>query len=285
MDNAVVALVGWGVTLALAGQSVARWVSLRQLSSLPRCMAGRLKAGRFLIAGKALLPEGVRHESPLGAVPCVWVRFRVGKRTSGLEVRNGSFHKSSGYATAERGESSSPFWLQDESGRVEVDPSKASVESPATKSWYPGEGSWTWGSDLVGKRPAATRVTEELVPAGAQILVVAQIPASNAEEDGQIRRRLAALKANQPELLARFDADGDGAIDPQEWDRARAEVRAEVARDGGAAPRLSALGKDAPVRIWVGTRDEVLAGLRNAGLGWGALALLAGVAAWFASLQ
>lgn len=44
----------------------------------------------------------------------------------------------------------------------------------------------------------------------------------------ELRDALAALKSNSVELLARFDADGDGKIDEEEWERAREILKGEV---------------------------------------------------------
>lgn len=83
------------------------------------------------------------------------------------------------------------------------------------------------------------RYTERLLGPGEVIHAAGWFRTRNHEqrfdETADVRELLAGWKRDRRELLARFDADGDGRIDAQEWEQARRtaleQVRAEqVAR-------------------------------------------------------
>ena len=70
----------------------------------------------------------------------------------------------------------------------------------------------------------------------------------------QVRDLLAHWKANHPELLERFDLDGDGAIDLREWELARAQAKREVRRlqaEVLAAPELHVMRRPEGGRLFL----------------------------------
>jgi hypothetical protein len=76
---------------------------------------------------------------------------------------------------------------------------------------------------------------EEIIVENAQLSVLGDLRTSstsvtNALED-EVAAKLVAWKADQATLLARFDANHDGRIDPTEWEQARAAARTEVEQD------------------------------------------------------
>ena len=70
----------------------------------------------------------------------------------------------------------------------------------------------------------------------------------------EVRELLATWKRGQPALKARFDVDGDGSIDLDEWERVRDAARAEIETlraTQAAEPGLTVLGRPADGRPYV----------------------------------
>jgi hypothetical protein len=63
-------------------------------------------------------------------------------------------------------------------------------------------------------------------------------PDSRLDERALVKRATDILRAwkQNPEQLAKFDSNGDGKIDAQEWETARTSAREEAAEDLGLSP-------------------------------------------------
>ncbi len=59
---------------------------------------------------------------------------------------------------------------------------------------------------------------------------------ANPTTQVELAQVLAEWKQDQPALLQRFDQDGDGRIDPVEWEAARQEARRTVTQRGAERP-------------------------------------------------
>ncbi len=166
--------------------------------------------------------------APLSGRPCVWWDFRI-------SIRETDSRGNSKWSQLESATSVTPFALADLDGKCLVGPVGAEVTPTDTDTWYgdtprpvagPPQHGW------IGSLEHTYRYTERLIAPGAHLSVLGELR-SHAEErevDGDARSRLATWKADQPQLLARFDADRDGRIDAQEWEAARAAAQAAAQR-------------------------------------------------------
>ncbi len=170
------------------------------------------------------------HLAPLSGTPCCWYRYQVERRAS------------KGWRRVEGGSSEAPFLLEDDTGRCLVDPAGAEVHAAHRRVWYgsdrhPGRPPAAGGGTLarIGRllnteiggeryRFAESRILE------GEALYVAGLFKSEDDLDRADARQRAALellrewKGDQAALLKRFDTDGDGRIDADEWERARDEA-------------------------------------------------------------
>ena len=95
---------------------------------------------------------------------------------------------------------------------------------------------------------------------------------------------LAGWKTDADELMRRFDADGDGRVDADEWEKAREAAQALVEEQVTAAamkPDVDVLmkpGKDHPFILSTKSQDELTKAYRWKALG-GLVLFLAGLAA------
>jgi hypothetical protein len=166
--------------------------------------------------------------APLSGRPCVWWDFRI-------SIKETDSRGNSRWSQLESATSVAPFALADLDGKCLVGPVGAEVTPTNTDTWYgdtprpvagPPQLGW------VGSLDHTYRYTERLIAPGTRLSVLGELRshAEDREVDGDARSMLATWKADQPQLLARFDADHDGRIDAQEWEAARVAAHAEAER-------------------------------------------------------
>lgn len=163
--------------------------------------------GYVELHGQGSDADGFTLVAPLSGLPCIWYRYV-------LERRQGN-----SWVPSDSGESSDLMLLDDGSGKCLLDPEGAEVHSRHYRMW--GDGS--------------ARKKEWLIQAGDSLYVIGEhVTLGGAHTDLDFRADLSALlsewKQDKAELLRRFDADGDGEIDLQEWNKARTEAEKEVSR-------------------------------------------------------
>ncbi|UXY14886.1 E3 ubiquitin ligase family protein [Chitiniphilus purpureus] len=203
----------WQTCLGLlALLCLASWHTTRRrylaIANTPEANIGSASQGYARLGGRAQPLDGVPLVSPLGNA-CVWYRCVTEATRS-----------SNRWETVEVLESEYSFLLDDGSGSCIVDPDGAlldpgephEVHSPELRrrEW------WIFpGQPLEALGEFATQHTDR--SAGAQ--------------RASIAGRLADWKHDRRALLSRFDRDGNGEIDLQEWEHARLAAQTEIQRE------------------------------------------------------
>lgn len=240
--------------------------------------------------------------APLTHTPCVWYRYRIEREEHGS--------KGSQWETVESGSSEHWFVLDDRSGFCHVDPRGADV-TPNTRQVWKGTSQRPLNSGAPHTSPLAAlfdnlpfsiglgereyRYTEWRIHTGEWLYALGEFktvhaPSSEQRTQEQMKNLLNDWKQNRDELLARFDRNGDGEIDLQEWEDARREAertaRAQVLQTVGAPP-LNVLtrptNRQQPYLIAATDPEQLARRLR-----WKAFASLIiglGLAAFLAHLQ
>lgn len=151
--------------------------------------------------------------SPLTQTPCVWFRYWVYVRDHNNAWRLAD------YLSSEQ-----PFELEDLTGRCEVDPTHAEV--------------------MMAERHSKTqhdhRYIELLIREGKPLYVLGELETITAQTAAQkINREVSELLADwkkvPDKLKKRFDFNGDGEIDMEEWAHAREAAAHEVLFRNGLA--------------------------------------------------
>lgn len=167
--------------------------------------------------------------APLTKTACVWYRFKI-------EREKHSSRSGSHWSEVESGRSETPFIFNDETGECLVDPRRAEVTPVLKKVWY-GTSKWPGIQDrqgffgeLIGKR---YRYTEERIEDGDVYILgwFDTLRSTDTSLSEELSGLLRSWKQDRPELLSRFDANGDGRIDENEWQRARQTARRQLIED------------------------------------------------------
>jgi hypothetical protein len=191
----------------------------RMIENLPSSRVRSVAMGLAELVGRVRQRTPVR--APLSGTLCSYFRYTIEKETGGKNRR---------WEVVERGESSEPFWLEDDTGRILVQPAGA---DPILRTAFRetrrhgGVFSTRW------------RYTEQRLVDGQRIYVLGTVGrARDAARERQeaLAGRLRDLKRDADRLRA-FDADADGRIDGAEWGAAVASVKDDLLRDSLERPR------------------------------------------------
>lgn len=195
----------------LAAASAFAWVSVyrrqRAISDTPTSTINGAAQGYVELHGSAEQPTGSEIRSPLTSLPCVWYKFVTEER------------RDNKWRVVNRGESDASFALQDETGRCVIDPEHAEVRTKHKQRWTRGD----------------YRYTEYLLLPKDRLYAIGEFATVNpVETRADTRQEVGALladwKTDKASLHERFDLDGDGELNDQEWTLARAEAKRQVGR-------------------------------------------------------
>lgn len=231
---------------------------LRLIVDTPTARVRSAPQGYVELQGRAAALHGP-VQARLTKTPCCWFRWRIEQhRRSG---------KSSSWVTIERGDAGRALLLDDGTGEAEIHPDGALLHLRHRQRWYgphPDRGHGGQNAVLAFfERQRRYRLTEERIHEGEPLYVLGRLetPRRGPRERAALTRTLLARWKRDPERMRRFDRDGDGAVDLDEWDRARRQAtrlaeHAE-AKLGAEPPRPRLTAGAEPGRPFViSTEDE-----------------------------
>lgn len=279
----------WVVAALLILGGFALWFSslrrIRRLRDTPTARIRSAAQGVVELVGRVRPLPGEHLVSPMSGQPAVWWDCTVARRDENTSGRR----RWSAFAQRR---SDAAFLLDDGTGACVVQPEGAEVTAQV-RIWYgptpwprsgpPGQ-RWAWLGD------APYRYTEKLLPTGQAVYVLGEFRTRRDSDDDHPRAALADLlaqwKQDPARLRERFDRNGDGQIDRDEWETARTAARAEV--DAQRAERAEQPAVDAIARpedgssflLSVLTERQMMTRARwmailGLGMGLGGLALVA----------
>ena len=204
---------GWVACLALiAAISLCAWMSAlwrrRAITDTPTSRIASAAQGYVELSGSGRPLDHPPLLSHLTCLPCLWYRFHVEERTG-----------SNKWKTVESGESDVPFIIDDGSGRCVVDVEGAEILTRHKETWTRGNYRNTEWKLLINDRIHALGEFKTLGGGSVDL---------DARRD--MNELLAEWKKDRAALLKRFDLDGDGELNMQEWGLARQAARREVSR-------------------------------------------------------
>ncbi|SHJ45461.1 E3 Ubiquitin ligase [Malonomonas rubra DSM 5091] len=189
----------------------------RQIENTPTSKARSIAMGMVEVKGRAIRQYALI--SPMSQIPCVFYRLTKFRR------ENNQWQ-----VTSSSTSDSVPFLLEDDTGKVEIDPAGCRV-SAGTK--YEGRPGTTGMFDMHHPADSDEKWVEEVVIEGTLLYVLGFASVKRSNEPTMAQKKVEALRElkRNPQAIEQFDADGDGRISEQEWDSARQAVADKVLRE------------------------------------------------------
>lgn len=228
---------GWLASLAtMACVSVLAWLSalsrLRAVRDTPTSKIASAAQGYVELIGRGRQVKDAPLLSKFTALPCLWYRYTVKRRTSNNK-----------WETIDSGESQDCFLLRDETGVCLVDPDEAEIVTKHRDQWYKD-----------GYHYTEWKLIEQ-----DYLYVIGQFRTqggSNLEFDtrAELNALLTEWKRDKPSLHARFDLDNNGELDIREWMLARSAAKREVTkklREAQAQPDIHIIGRSRDGKLFL----------------------------------
>lgn len=234
----------WTLTIGVAAVGGAvfslRWIKLaRLIEDMPTSRVRSAAQGYVELTGRGLPLRGAATPAPLSQRPCVWWRYRITRREQTGKNRRDEWR------VVASGQSREPFLLDDGTGQCLVQTEGAEIVPGESTTWF---GDTPWPSEPMGRGRSGSReyrYVEERIYEHELVYALGNFR-SHGPQDGTDLQALAnelllEWKDDQAQLIARFDADGDGRIDLEEWEAARAEARRAVEQAARERPAVETL--------------------------------------------
>ncbi len=185
----------------------------RLIEDIPTSKIRSVAMGFVEIKGNAR--QKMPLKSPLTFADCVYYKFLVEKERTGSKGRRY-------WVTVNEGSSTEYFYLEDETGKILVDPLDAEIILPYDYRYIEGE----FGLLTAGR----TRYTEWYITPGEEIYVLGNVKKFKdafVERKKKLILKLQELKQNKEKLME-HDTNKDGKIDITEWDKAVEKIKQEL---------------------------------------------------------
>ncbi|MBN1958428.1 MAG: hypothetical protein JXQ81_00795 [Desulfuromonadales bacterium] len=188
----------------------------RQIENTPTSRIRSVAMGMVEVKGRAVRKFALL--SPMSHTPCVFYRLTKFRRE-----RNNQWKVSSVSSSA-----NVPFDLEDDTGRIEINPSGCRVSAGTRQEGSSGQVGLIHLSDNVDDK-----WVEEIIVDGTLLYVLGFAAAKAPSGPSLQAKKTAALRElkRNPQQLKKFDKNGDGVIDADEWDEARAGVETDIMRE------------------------------------------------------
>lgn len=188
----------------------------RRVENTPTSKARSLAMGLVEIHGQARRKYAL--VSPMSQLPCVYYRLRRYRKDRNNRWKLSSCKESDHV----------PFYLEDDTGRVIVDPQQATVRP---RSRHQGFGDQQ--NLLMDKASFIDRDekwVEETIAEGTRLYILGQATENTLRRPALRQRIIEALRELKTDsaALKRYDRDGDGQVCEEEWNEARRQVEEQL---------------------------------------------------------
>jgi len=232
-------LAGFSIFLFFLGWELYERKSV--IEGIPTSTIRSLPMG--LVEIKGLAKSKYPVNTPVNKINCVFYRYKIEKYV----VTGYGKHRRSSWKEIAGGQSITPFFLEDKTSSVIVEP--FNCDAVLKRRYYYSEGHYS----------GARRYSEWYILPGESVYILGYAGKSNdvmGSRREKLRSKLRELKSSK-ELQKKYDKNKDGSIDGYEWALAVKEIKREIERAQGSDDlhdiAVSGLKKD---RMLLSDRSE-----------------------------
>ncbi|MCU7938845.1 MAG: hypothetical protein KZQ64_00905 [gamma proteobacterium symbiont of Bathyaustriella thionipta] len=219
----------------------------RVIDDTPTSKIRSAHQGFVELEGEGRLMQGMPIISPLSNMQCLWYSYSIERKVSEHNIGHDTNHAltKSHWEKVDSGVSDNLFLLADETGICVVDPEEATITPSFSKTWYGSRelslSNANSADAIMALSKSSSRFfgnnnykyTEKRINVGADLYVLGRFKSiggrrEKLDKSGEVRDLLAKWKTRPEFLLARFDENGDGEIDMQEWQKVMTSAEQEV---------------------------------------------------------
>ncbi|KJU77639.1 hypothetical protein N619_15955 [Ectopseudomonas oleovorans] len=282
-----------GACLGGAWWCLRGWSQARHLLDTPTSKIRSAAQGYVELYGVLEALPDMQLRGPLTGKPCLWWRFRIEEYRSSGKKRS--------WRVIESGASDAWLRLVDGTGECLIDPRGAEIRAAVRDVWE-GNLRHPLGPAKTGLFGFLTsgqryRYSEERFHVGQPLYAIGDFRTRGAAQQGFDRHAahgevIREWKGDYVGLLRRFDSDGNGELDEQEWNRVRlaaqleAEDRHRQKASEPARHQMAKPGERQPFILSNSGEDELARSLYWQAAGGAVLCLVGALAtAWLLGVQ
>ncbi len=239
--------IGFSMLLAICLYScwrIYKWFhNARLVENTPTSTIRAAVQGYVELVGYAKRMDGPRTISASGA-ECVWYRYKVVEIDAGYSgwhrwhweyaiiinlIRSIFSFSNANFSPDAYTVSDDLFLLEDDTGQCVIDPDYADVIATRKKTWYARDS----GLEFSNGSGSVMRYTEYRIDEGDELYASGLFETHGhitPDYEKEALTNLLRQWKQDPELLAKFDANNDGEIDITEWEAVRKAAMREVKR-------------------------------------------------------
>lgn len=221
-DFSLISKLYFGIAYCAAASMIGFWMwqhgqrLARIIEDIPTSRIASAPQGYVELLGKACELADMSLVAGLSGTPCLWYRYQIARRGGSGGSGNdliGTVIANFVYLPSEHEESQSCFGIQDSTGEAVIFPYGSEVIAAHRQIWHEGD----------------ARFTEERIMPGDPLYVLGDFsthtPSSGQwDRVNEVASQLSIWQADKPMLLRRFDHNGNGVLDPDEWETMHREA-------------------------------------------------------------
>lgn len=208
----------------------------RHVENTPTSKVRSMAMGMVEIHGQARRKYAL--VAPMSQSPCVYYRLRKYRR----EDRGGEH--GTWRLKSESDSGHVPFFIEDATGRVTVDPYRAAIRAGVKQEGSPGQGNILLGGS--GGYDSNEKWIEDIIHEGTSLYILGDAKQQRQQRKSLREKKIEKLRDLKLDRAAmqKYDIDGDGQIDADEWQAAREDVEDQVLRERLAEEHQAARQED-----------------------------------------
>ncbi len=186
----------------------------RLIDDIPTSKIATAPQGYVELLGRAAELADTPLVSGISGTPCLWYRWEIARRGGGHSHDLASTLFASMVYWPEQSEASQyTFGIEDGTGSAMIFPYQAEIIAAHRQVWHEGD----------------TRYTEERILPGDALYVLGDFSTHNPGQApfdmmNEVSAQISIWRADQPQLLRRFDANQNGTLDADEWEAMHREA-------------------------------------------------------------